>query len=498
MRLVEVVVEHRGRAILLPGEVRLRERRARVRLLGLLAEEDDAAVEPLVAKRGRRARAGEARADDHERPGVGHAVASVPTGARLDSPDGRAGRRIRRTRARSRLEARLLARGRRAARSAGQSRASPGSRPAIRCGPRTATASSRSAARARSTSSSSAPRRRSSPASRTCCATAASACSARARRPRGSRARRRSPRRSCGRRAFRPRPALDLPRAPCVIKADGLAAGQGRLRLPHAGRGRGGVRAGRARSAAASSSRSCSRATSSRSSRSPTAPRRSRFRRRATRSGCSTGTRARTPAAWARTRPSRDFGADETAELVERIHKPVLAELARRGTPFVGLLYAGLMLTEDGPRVLEFNCRFGDPETQAVLPVIGDDLLEPFVRAASGDLAGVELAEPERAAVTVVVASPGYPGRTRDRRADRRARRRRGRRRARLPRRHRAARRRARVRRRARARHHRRRRDARGRARARLRRRRLHPTRKCPVPTRHRGGRDPCHELKPT
>ncbi len=87
----------------------------------------------------------------------------------------------------------------------------------------------------------------------------------------------------------------------------------------------------------------------------------------------------------------------------------MLAELARRGTPFVGLLYAGLMLTEDGPRVLEFNCRFGDPETQAVLPVIGDDLLEPFVRAASGDLAGVELAEPERAAVTVVVASPGYP-----------------------------------------------------------------------------------------
>ncbi len=107
--------------------------------------------------------------------------------------------------------------------------------------------------------------------------------------------------------------------------------------------------------------------------------------------------------------PVPGFGADETVELVERIHKPVLAELAKRGSPFVGLLYAGLMLTEDGPRVLEFNCRFGDPETQAVLPVIGDDLLEPFVRAASGDLAGVELAEPERAAVTVVIASPGYP-----------------------------------------------------------------------------------------
>ncbi len=107
--------------------------------------------------------------------------------------------------------------------------------------------------------------------------------------------------------------------------------------------------------------------------------------------------------------PVPGFGAEETADLVERIHKPVLAELARRGTPFVGLLYAGLMLTEDGPRVLEFNCRFGDPETQAVLPVIGDDLLEAFTRAADGDLAGVELTEPERAAVTVVVASPGYP-----------------------------------------------------------------------------------------
>ena len=196
--------------------------------------------------------------------------------------------------------------------------------------------------------------------------------------------------------------------------------------------------------------------------------------------------------------PVPGFGADETTDLVERIHKPVLAELARRGTPFVGLLYAGLMLTEDGPRVLEFNCRFGDPETQAVLPVIGDDLLEAFTRAADGDLAGVELTEPERAAVTVVVASPGYPGCAHDRRADRRTRRRRGRRRARLPCGHRAARRRARLRRRARARDHRCRRDARGCARARLRRRRLDPTRRRPVQERHRGGRDPCHELKPT
>ena len=70
------------------------------------------------------------------------------------------------------------------------------------------------------------------------------------------------------------------------------------------------------------------------------------------------------------------------------MHEPVLAELARRGAPFIGLLYAGLMLTADGPRVLEFNCRFGDPETQAVLPLLESDLLELLAAAAKGDLGG--------------------------------------------------------------------------------------------------------------
>jgi phosphoribosylamine--glycine ligase len=101
----------------------------------------------------------------------------------------------------------------------------------------------------------------------------------------------------------------------------------------------------------------------------------------------------------------------DIAELVEAIHVPVLAELARRRTPFVGALYAGLMLTEDGPRVLEFNCRFGDPETQALLPRLDGDLLDALAAAAHGELRGVELAAGDRAAVTVVLASRDYPER---------------------------------------------------------------------------------------
>jgi len=96
-------------------------------------------------------------------------------------------------------------------------------------------------------------------------------------------------------------------------------------------------------------------------------------------------------------------------ELVDLVHRPVLDELARRGTPFVGALFAGLMLTEDGPRVLEFNCRFGDPETQSVLPILEDDLLEALVAAATGDLSGIELRASDRAAVTVVLAAGSYP-----------------------------------------------------------------------------------------
>ena len=109
--------------------------------------------------------------------------------------------------------------------------------------------------------------------------------------------------------------------------------------------------------------------------------------------------------------PVPGVGEPEVEEVLESVHRPVLAELARRGTPFSGLLYAGLMLTADGPRVLEFNCRFGDPETQSVLPRVDGDLLPLLWGAATGELR-VEASVRDDAAVTVVVAGAGYPERS--------------------------------------------------------------------------------------
>jgi phosphoribosylamine--glycine ligase len=104
--------------------------------------------------------------------------------------------------------------------------------------------------------------------------------------------------------------------------------------------------------------------------------------------------------------PLPDVADAESAEILETVHRPVLHELARRGTPFQGLLYAGLMRTEDGLRVIEFNCRFGDPETQSLLPRLESGLL-PLL---AGDLSQPpELAD--RAAVTVVLSGSGYPER---------------------------------------------------------------------------------------
>jgi len=108
--------------------------------------------------------------------------------------------------------------------------------------------------------------------------------------------------------------------------------------------------------------------------------------------------------------PVPAIGSERARELAEQIHQPVLEELRRRGAPFHGVLYAGLMMTADGPRVLEFNVRFGDPETQAILPRLQSDLLELLIAATEpGGLTDASLRWTDQRAVTVVLASAGYP-----------------------------------------------------------------------------------------
>jgi phosphoribosylamine--glycine ligase len=98
------------------------------------------------------------------------------------------------------------------------------------------------------------------------------------------------------------------------------------------------------------------------------------------------------------------------ASAVEHIIEPTLAAMRDDGHPFAGLLYAGLMLTRDGPKVVEFNCRFGDPETQALLPLLDSSLLDVLLAVARGDdLRGTTLDWSGRAALTTVLASEGYP-----------------------------------------------------------------------------------------
>jgi len=108
--------------------------------------------------------------------------------------------------------------------------------------------------------------------------------------------------------------------------------------------------------------------------------------------------------------PVPGFGAAEVEEIVASVHRPVVAAMAARGVPFHGVLYAGLMIGADGPKVLEFNARFGDPETQAVLPRLRSDLVDLFLAAREpGGLAGAAAEFGEDWAVTLVLASAGYP-----------------------------------------------------------------------------------------
>ena len=108
--------------------------------------------------------------------------------------------------------------------------------------------------------------------------------------------------------------------------------------------------------------------------------------------------------------PVPGFGAAEVEEIVDTVHRPVVEAMRRRGAPFHGVLYAGLMIGPDGPKVLEFNTRFGDPETQAVLPRLRSDLVDLCLAARGpGGLAGTAAEFGEDWAVTLVLASAGYP-----------------------------------------------------------------------------------------
>ena len=109
--------------------------------------------------------------------------------------------------------------------------------------------------------------------------------------------------------------------------------------------------------------------------------------------------------------PSGGLSAETAAEVVETVMRPAVAGLAAEGRPFVGVLYAGLMLTPEGPRVLEFNARFGDPEAQVLMMRLEDDLLPLLAAAAAGRFDARRLSFRREVAACVVLASPGYPGR---------------------------------------------------------------------------------------
>lgn len=108
--------------------------------------------------------------------------------------------------------------------------------------------------------------------------------------------------------------------------------------------------------------------------------------------------------------PSIVLGGDQAAEVVEKVMRPVVEGMAAEGSPFAGVLYAGVILTADGPKVLEFNVRLGDPEAQALLLRLEDDLLTVLSQAAAGSFRLSRLSFRKEAAVCLVMASAGYPG----------------------------------------------------------------------------------------
>ena len=200
--------------------------------------------------------------------------------------------------------------------------------------------------------------------------------------------------------------ALDELGPPYVVKDDGLAAGKGVIVTTD-------------RAAAVAHAASCGRVVVEEYLDGPEVSLFAHLRRHArscrcsrprTSSGSSTATRAPTPAAWAPTPRCRGRPPTWSSEVQRDVLQPTVDEMARRGTPFRGLLYAGLALTSRGLRVIEFNARFGDPETQPLLALLDSPLSPLLVAAATGDLASVPppVWKPG-AAVAVVMASRGYP-----------------------------------------------------------------------------------------
>jgi phosphoribosylamine--glycine ligase len=108
--------------------------------------------------------------------------------------------------------------------------------------------------------------------------------------------------------------------------------------------------------------------------------------------------------------PANNWNSKLQSRFDTEIMKPLLHGLSQEGVTFQGLLYPGLIITSDGPRVLEFNCRFGDPETQALLPRMKSDLLPLLEATIDGKIERCAIEWDTRAAVTVVLASGGYPG----------------------------------------------------------------------------------------
>ena len=202
--------------------------------------------------------------------------------------------------------------------------------------------------------------------------------------------------------------ALDAPRAPCVIKADGLAGGKGAFvcrtqREADAAWPRARAYGGRVVVEELLEGEEVSLLVLAAGTDALPLPPAQDFKR------LLDGDRGPNTGGMGSYAPVPRLGAGDVERLVDLVHRPVLAELAARGAPFTGVLYAGLMLTEHGPRVLEFNCRFGDPETQVLLPLLRGDLPAALAAAATGRAEPVELATGAGAAVTVVLVAGGYP-----------------------------------------------------------------------------------------